>query len=563
MINILGQVAEGQIWQPTLTELSYFAPELVLVATLLLLLIGPLIAGRGSGATLVMVVVGMVAAVVANLLVMNQVVTGPVSGLAPAAGHMLLVDNFSIFFKFFLLLFLLGVTVLWMVGSAATERNAPEFYILLLGSMLGMSLMVSTMNLLLMVMAIELASLPSYALVAFDKRNRPGAEAAIKYVIFGGTCAAIMMYGVSLLFGVFGTLDFTRIAPQLVEIFENLAQVPASKLALLGLALLAMGAGIAFKISAVPFHFWCPDVFQGAKIEVTTWLSVASKAAGLCLLLRLLQVLAGSAHASGHGFSAAFYLQVVTGVVAVVAAVTCLLGNLAAYRQQSVKRLLAYSSIAHAGYMLMLGAIVLTGDVTQLVWQTVVIYLVMYLLMNLGAFGATALVIGQTGSDQLENFTGLGRRAPALAAGLAICLFSLVGIPPLGGFIAKWWLLWALGQAAMQQMHWWLWALLLWASFNTLLSLFYYLRVIRQMYLVNDDRPGLKVPAGGVVLINVCALLLLLSGTLLVNPIRQKVGRYTDHIFGQSPASIVQVNQPQNISGNQLDGRSRERIDTQ
>ena len=383
---------------------------------------------------------------------------------------------------------------------------------LLLASALGMMLMVGTLNLLVIVIAIEMASLPSYAIVATDKRSRLGAEASLKYVMLGAASAAIMVYGVSLLYGRFSTLDLPTIAAQI-------AGRPADADPVFWLGLLALGTGIAFKIAAVPLHWWCPDVFEGAPIEVTTWLSVASKAAALGLLLRIVDAFSASP-------ALARAVVPLSWSIGILAAVTCTVGNLAALRQESVKRILAYSSIAHAGYMLMAGAIfsapsATAGASANAGMAALVAYLLVYVTMNVGAFGATALVAWQTGSDHLSSFTGLGRRAPWVALPMAVCLFSLVGLPPLGGFAAKWFLLVALGKSAAVQP--WLWGLVTVAVLNTALSLYYYVRIIRQMYLTEDPAlPPLSVPAGGLVMVNACAVILLLLGTLWFSPLGQR-----------------------------------------
>jgi NADH-quinone oxidoreductase subunit N len=301
------------------------------------------------------------------------------------------------------------------------------------------------------------------------------------------------------------------------------------------MAFFALCVGIAFKISAVPFHFWCPDVFEGAPIEVTTWLSVASKAAGLGLLLRIVYTL------STAGAGAPWLAPVAWGI-GLLAAVTCTVGNLAALRQDAVKRILAYSSIAHAGYMMMAAAIFMSGGAAGEAnpgLAAVVAYLIVYLVMNLGAFGVTALVSWRVGTDHISAFTGLGRRALWLALPMTLCLFSLIGLPPLGGFAAKWWLFWALGKAAMGGQEW-LWALIIVAAINTAISLYYYVRIVRQMFLRDDEKqPALAAPIPGLVLVNACAVALLLLGTLLVGRLNDWSTRYASHLFGTPAATAA------------------------
>lgn len=526
------------VWFPSGSELRLFSPELALIGTIAALLILPLIVGRRPQYSAAVALVGALVVLMFTGLTARDVAFSSAAGLVPPNEHpMVLVDNFSIFFKLFLMLFLALVTWLWLVGLSAraarpgqfapAQESPPEFFVLLLTSALGMALMVSTLNLLLIVIAIETASLPSYAIVASDKRSRLGAEAAIKYVLFGAATAAIMVYGVSLLYGYFGTLDLPTIAAQI-------ATAPKAPSVIVLLGLFALSVGIAFKISAVPFHFWCPDVFEGAPVEVTTWLSVASKAAGLGLLLRVVQTLAMAMQTAGTPTTETLsrVMPFIYGI-GTVAAITCTLGNLAAMRQNSVKRILAYSSIAHAGYMMMAAAIFLSpadGPYSPGV-AAVIAYLFVYLLMNLGAFGVTAMVAWRTGSDALESFSGLGRRAPLLALPMAVCLFSLVGLPPLGGFAAKWWLLMALAHSASEQPS--LWGLVLVAAINTAISLYFYVRIIRQMYLVEDaEQAPVRAPLGGVAVVNACAVILLLLGTVLFQPLGERSKTYASNLFG-------------------------------
>jgi NADH-quinone oxidoreductase subunit N len=441
-----------------------------------------------------------------------------------------------------MLVFLGGVMWLWWLGSAKTERNAPEFFILLLGSAFGMALMTSTLNLLMIVLAIEAASLPSYAIVGFDKRDAKGAEASLKYMIFGAVCAAIMLYGASLLYGLVGSLGFADVARYTVG---HLA-VGENRL-LLAVGLLCFMVGIAFKISAVPFHFWCPDAFEGAKIEVTTWLSVVSKAAGLILLGRLVMTVCAAVEV---GVEMQF-IRPLAWAIGIMAAVTCTVGNFSAYKQQSVKRLLAYSSIAHAGYMMMAAAVFIHPDVEghEAGLTALLIYIVIYLFMNLGAFGVTAMVVWDTGSDRIESFTGLARRAPWLAVPMIICLVSLVGLPPLAGFLGKWWVLVSLGSLQnVSTGEGWNslgtlgWFLVVVTVANTLFSLYYYMRVVVQMSLRDDGRSPVRAPFGGLVLVNVCAAALLVL-FVFAQPLKSTVDRFSHGLF-QPTALLPPVEQP-------------------
>jgi NADH-quinone oxidoreductase subunit N len=515
-------LAQQSAWSglPIGEHLALFSPMLALVATMLAVVACPLIAGRSARTIGGIAAVGVLAAFLLALGTANRVAGAGISGLSPLAhGGMLIADNLSIAFQLVLIAFLGAVMGLWWIGSASTERNAPEFLILLLGSALGMALMASTTNLLMIVVAVETASLPSYAIVGFDKRDRTGAEASLKYMIFGAVCAAIMLYGASLLYGLVGSLGAADIAAYTVDAIA----VPANRL-VLSMGLLCFLAGIAFKISAVPFHFWCPDAFEGAKIEVTTWLSVASKAAGLVLLIRLVLVFV---QAVRHDLSMPL-IEPLAWVIGMMAAVTCTVGNFAAYWQRSVKRLLAYSSIAHAGYMMMAAAVFLhpqAGD-AHAGLTALLMYVVIYLFMNLGAFGVTALVIWETGSDKIEAFTGLARRAPWLAVPLIVCLMSLIGLPPFAGFLGKWWVLVALGSLKSTLG----WILVFAAVVNTLISVYYYVRLVVQMALKDDGQPALRASAGGLTLVNGCAVALL-ALFVLASPLKSFGDRFARNLF--------------------------------
>jgi len=370
---------------------------------------------------------------------------------------MLLFDSTALIAKATLLLFVAGVVLMWIGHSGRTlrEGDAPEFFTLLLGATLGMCLMTSTANLLMIVMAVAIASLPSYLLAGFRKGNRRAAEASLKYVLFGAVTGAMMIYGISFLYGIYGTL-------QLSDLVGKAPLLGAS--AALSLAFAGLLIGIGFKISAVPLHFWCPDVFEGATIEVTTFLSVASKGAALILLLRVVQCV-GGANAG-----------VTVGLLGVL---TATVGNTAAFTQTNIKRLLAYSSIAQAGYMICL--ISAAGNARERsggpVTQALLLYLMIYAVMNLGAFAVAAVVIRQNG-ESLKNFAGLGRSSPLLSGVFFCCLISLIGLPPFAGFGAKVNILWVLAHGGGFGLF-----LVSAIVINTALSAFYYFRVIRVMYL--------------------------------------------------------------------------------
>ncbi len=512
-------------------QLILFSPIIALTATMLAIVAAPLLFGRGARTIAGVTSIGIIVAFVPAIRVASHVSTGGVSGLSTVPGvGLLIADNLSAGFQIVLLAFLAGVTYLWWIGSSEREQNAPEFFILLIGSALGMALMVSTANLLMIVIAIETASLPSYAMVGFDKRDRLGAEASLKYMIFGAVCAAIMLYGASLLYGLVGSLSVGEIARYTFDQFSG-----GQNVLLLSVGLFFFMAGILFKISAVPFHFWCPDAFQGARIEVTTWLSVASKAAGLILLARMVLLFCSVVDNS----QSMHILEPLAWTIGIIAAVTCTIGNFAAYKQESVKRLLAYSSIAHAGYMMMAAAVFLyphgSGYATSL--SALLFYVVVYLFMNLGAFGVTALVGWETGSDSIESFTGLIRRSPGLAIPMVVCLMSLVGLPPFAGFLGKWWILVALGTMGKTLG----WFLIIVAAANTLISLYFYMRIVVQMTLRDRGEAPVQCSIGGMALVNFCAIALL-ALFIFALPLKEKTDSFANNLFNPlSAASMTAI----------------------
>ena len=512
-------------------HLFLFSPLIALICTMLMIVACPIVLGRGTKPVFTIAALGVLVSLILSFRVAGSLDIGGTSGLSPHPdAGMLIADNLSIGFQIILFVFMAGVMWLWWIGSAESERNAPEFFILLLGSALGMALMVSTTNLLMIVAAFELASLPSYAIVGFDKQDKKGAEASLKYMIFGAVCAAVMLYGVSLLYGLTGSLSVVDIAH---HVSENL--VPGGDRYVIGIALACFMVGIAFKIAAVPFHFWCPDAFEGAKVEVTTWLSVASKAAGLLLLARLVSMFCSAVPVERE----MPIMRSLAWSIGGIAAITCTVGNFCAYKQTSVKRLLAYSSIAHAGYMMMAAAVFIHPSVpgSQSGLEAILIYVVIYVFMNLGAFGVTAMLVWETGSDSIEAFTGLIRRSPWLAVPMVVCLMSLVGLPPLAGFLGKWWILIALGSVeGTQGAAVWFsykalsWYLVIVLVMNTLFSLYYYMRIVVQMTLRDDNQSALRPSLRGLALVNACAVLLV-AMFLLADPLKSNVDRFSEGIY--------------------------------
>ena len=401
-------------------------------------------------------------------------------------GGMLIYDNFSVFVNIYLYSFVTLVVLLTLLTGIPDKEDSADFYCLLFGATLGMSLMASSNHLLMVFISIEMASLPSYALAGFLKGRRQSSEAALKYVVYGGGASGVMLYGISLIAGKFDTGSL----PSLVEKISTGGNF-SDPVVIMGVSFLL--AGVGFKLASVPFHFWCPDVFEGAAAEVGAFLSVASKGAALALLAR---IALGLGNLSGPDPRTEAQSQVVYAawnhateylvpVLSIFAVVTTTFGNLAAYGQTNLKRLLAYSTIAHAGFMMM-GLATMTRDGAG----AVLFYLITYLFMNLGAFAVVAFMRNLTGQEDLAYYRGFVYRSPLLVVMLGIFLLSLLGIPPLAGFAAKFQIFVVLFDAAQDyaklgkpHLSYTLYAVLLAGGLNTVISLFYYVKVLKVMIL--------------------------------------------------------------------------------
>jgi NADH-quinone oxidoreductase subunit N len=472
-----------------LRDLSSFGPELALTCTLIAALLCDLIFRKSPA-----VVVGVVVAG----LIMTGVMLIPQAGInASLFSNMVAVDPFAWYFKLVILVSAVFV-VLFSLNSAELNkpgRHLGEYYTLIPALTLGLMLMSGASNLLMMYLAIELSSITSYILTGYTREAPDSSEASLKYVIFGALSSGLMLYGISILYGLTGSLDLYGVNHALVAGGVN-------RLALLIAGLLTV-AGLGYKISAVPFHFWTPDVYEGAPITITAFLSVASKAGGFAMMIRFFKVtfidtqvvsLPAGTWATLQGFE---WYQLVAGL----AVITMTVGNLVALWQNNLKRMLAYSSIAHAGYML-LGLVVLNSNGIA----AVMIYFVIYLFMNLGAFYVVMLIANATGTEDVDEYRGLGARAPFMMVALAVFLVSLTGLPPTAGFVGKLYLFAALINDG------WIW-LALAGALNSVISLYYYVRVFRNIFLRNteQEQPPLKFgvfPTALVVLLLVPTLLL-------------------------------------------------------
>ncbi len=395
-------------------------------------------------------------------------------------GGMLRQDWLSFAFEM-IILFSVIITSLISVNSDGVGDRG-EYYALMLVTSIGMMLMASSADLIMLFLAIETTSIPLYILAGFLKADDSSTESGLKYFLFGAVTSAVMLYGFSLLYGFTGETNLYALAGAM----RNAHLSPV----ILGAAVVLVLVGFGFKVSVVPFHFWAPDVYEGAPTPITAYVSTASKAAGFAVLVRVMLL----AFPSVEGFWAA--------ALAGVAAVTMTLGNVLAITQRNIKRLLAYSSIAHAGYAL-IGLVALSRFGTA----SLIFYLVAYIVTNLAAFSVVILFARAAGSDQIADYAGLSRRSPGLALALLVAFLSLAGMPPLAGFVAKIYVFAAAVESG-----------LIWLAFvgvlNAIVGLYYYLTVLKVVYLYRSDQEGvpIEVPRPYAVALAACIGAILLVG---------------------------------------------------
>ncbi len=441
----------------TATDLYLLLPELSLVVLALVVMMVDLF-GRNRFVTAAVALVGLI---VPLALLIVQATTLNFGVAHHAFYGMLTVDPYAIFFGI-LFVIIAAVTILASYDYIGKYvKSEGEFYTLILFSVTGMMFMASTTELISIYISLELTSIPLYVMAGMIRTSQKSAEAAVKYVLLGAMSSAILLYGFALLYGLTGTTDLMGIATAIKTGVHN-----GNILQLLACVLIL--AGFGFKISAVPFHMWAPDIYEGAPTPATAFFSVGSKAAGFAALIRVFI----------DGGLGQVNLTSLVVIFAIVAVLTMTLGNLVAAVQTNVKRMMAYSSIAQAGYILV-GFIVSLATHNPAGNATVLFFILVYVVTNLGAFSGIIALADMTGGERIEDFRGLWQRAPFLSVGTALCLLSLAGIPPVAGFFSKIFIFtaaWGLGQST--NLDW----LVIVALLNSIVSLVYYGRVVKAMF---------------------------------------------------------------------------------
>jgi NADH-quinone oxidoreductase subunit N len=493
----------------SVADLQLIVPELILTACACVALVMEVILPyRKSKLTAYFSLVGVGLAFVSLALQIGMPM--PVEGFY----GMVRIDGFALLFKaIFLISAALAIGISTRFLDIEGEQHG-EYYALILFATVGMMFIACGYDLISLYISLELMALTFYVLVAFTKREKKSNEAAMKYFLLGAFSSGVLLYGMSLLYGIAGSTNIGEIGSKLATLVPSLAgtdQPLAGLRPMLLLAMIALGAGLFFKVAAVPFHMWAPDVYEGAPTSVTAFLSTGSKAASFALYARIFSEALGPMRADW------------APLLGLVAAITIMVGNWAAVTQENSKRLLAYSSISNAGYLLLaLIADNIFGNIG------LIIYLLVYTLMNMGAFGII-ISLRRRGiiGDNVDDLSGLSQKAPLMAAMMAIFMLSLGGLPLTGGFIGKWFLFYSLYARAQADGKTWYYWLIGWAVINTVVSFYYYVRFIKVMYLgdrVADNKPLALSPILQVSLI-VCVV-----GVILLGVYPQKILKLTQDL---------------------------------
>ena len=459
-----------------LNSLVFFWPELLLSVTILTAILADLFYSKKDSFKVVYWSLGgMFLTYVAIRLQEIE----PTSLFMGTVAH----DPFSQFFKILILISTAIVMLMSLVSGELKKYRMGEYFSIMTIMTFGLFLMTSSIDILMVYLSIEIVSIMSFFLAGYLKRNSLSNEASLKYVIYGAFSSGIMLYGLSILFGLTGSTNFFEMqkAISLLGTDSNLALVLSTVFILVG---------FGYKISAVPFHFWTPDVYEGSPSTITAYLSIAPKAAGFALMLRFFNQVFGDMSIDISTSWSAINDVPWPELIAVLSAATMTVGNLVAIQQNNVKRMLAYSSIAHAGYMMMALPMMSNSSI-----EGVMMYLIMYLFMNLGAFFVVIYVKDQIGGEDYNSFDGLGWKMPYVAIPMTLFMVALTGLPPTAGFVGKFYIFAAVIESG-SRFYW----LAFVGVINSVISLYYYIRVVRHMYLLGERNDEFINPSSKLVL---------------------------------------------------------------
>ncbi len=473
-----------------LQSLTYFYPELILTVLILACILYDLsIKKEDSNKVGWLLVAGLVIVSAAILFQDSQTITSLFS-------NAIVLDPFASFFKLVIILSTIFVSIFSLYNNELDEYRMGEYFTLIGIVTFGLFLMVSSIDLVMVYLSIEIVSIMSFVLAGYLKQNTRSNEAALKYVVYGAFSSGIMLFGLSYLYGLTGSTNFFKIqqAMTLSSEINNTA---------ITLAVIMILTGFGYKISAVPFHFWTPDVYEGSPTTITAYLSVAPKAGALAMMIRFFNQVLADGGAIVESSTVSLPIVPWTDIISLMAVVTMTIGNVIAIQQDNIKRMLAYSSIAHAGYML-LSIPVVSGEGIY----AIMLYVIVYLFMNLGAFFVVIIIKNRTEGESYEDYKGLGWKMPAVGAMMTLFMVSLTGLPPTAGFVGKFYIFASLIKAG-DSFYW----LAIAGGINSVISLYYYLKVVKVMYFEGGREEFVVLPeTGPTIMLMLAAIPTLLLG---------------------------------------------------
>ncbi len=454
-------------------SINFFIPELILVATIAFcLIIDFFLSKKNSFNVAYVALIGIILSGI-SLWFSSPLIT------TSLFLNSIVLDPFSRIFKFIFLISSFITILISLDTSELKNRSLGEYFTLITAMILGLILMTSSVDLIMIYLSIELVSIISFILAGYLRFKMISNEAAIKYVIYGAFSSGLMLYGFSLLYGLTGTTKLFEMNKVLFS--HDFSHINLSLI----VSFLLIIAGLGYKIAIAPFHFWTPDVYEGSPTPITAFFSVAPKAAGFALMVRFLNSLFGDVNPLNSENWVSIEGVPWQAILLLLSALTMIIGNLIAIQQENVKRLLAYSSIAHAGYILM-GIPLLSKDGVF----AVVFYIIVYLFMQLGAFYISIIIADKYKTEKIEDYAGIGWQSPFLGILMSLFMFSLTGLPPTAGFIGKFYLFAAVINAGTQ--YYWI-AII--GVLNSVISLYYYMRIVKVMYFNEKNIQNSFVPS--------------------------------------------------------------------
>ena len=453
-----------------LQSIYFFFPEIILTIVILVAIVYDLFLKiEDSGKVCWVLVFGLIVVAISIGFQDNRTTT--------LFTNAVVLDPFSKFFKMIIILSTILVSIVSLSNDELLKYRKGEYYTLLGIVTFGLFLMVSSIDLIMVYLSIEIVSIMSFVLAGYLKQNTRSNEAALKYVVYGSFSSGIMLFGLSYVYGLTGSTNFFEIQQALISSNQQTDVTVV-------LSIIMILAGFGYKVSAVPFHFWTPDVYEGSPTTITAYLSVAPKAGALAMMIRFFN----QVFADGGSFIDLQQISVTQfpwpNILSLIAVITMTIGNLIALQQDNIKRMLAYSSIAHAGYML-LALPVMSADGIY----AIMIYIVMYLFMNLGAFFVVIAIKNKNGGESFDDYKGLGWEMPIIGAAMTIFMVSLTGLPPTAGFIGKFYIFASLIEGG-ESFYW----LVVAGGVNSVISLYYYLRVVKVMYFDGERKDAILMP---------------------------------------------------------------------